>query len=221
MIIQHSRHNLDIKVPDRVSRVGLKISGGADSAIVGYLLSTYVVTERPDLKIVPITVDQEGKAFQLKYAKEIINFYKSVFGDIYLNHQTAFSAIPESENYIKTQEILANSLYENSVIQFHFAGITSNPPPGSIPSQIYDEGWVDPPDRNRTAEFKDIYVDDYRCLPLINFDKKDVAELYYYYGVFDTLFPRTRSCESYTDDFSEHCGTCWFCAERKWGFGIL
>jgi 7-cyano-7-deazaguanine synthase in queuosine biosynthesis len=55
--------------------------------------------------------------------------------------------------------------------------------------------------------------------PFRNIDKKGIAELYEKFGLLDTLFPITRSCELTTTDFSEHCGTCWFCEERKWGFG--
>ena len=46
--------------------------------------------------------------------------------------------------------------------------------------------------------------------PLVNIDKKGVAELYEILGVTDTLFPLTRSCEDFTDDFSKHCEECWF-----------
>jgi 7-cyano-7-deazaguanine synthase in queuosine biosynthesis len=217
MIIPHSKHNLNIVVFNNVSSVGLKISGGADSAITGYILSKYVVEERPDLKIVPITVDQEGKAFQIQFAKKIVEFYKKEFGDIFLEHETAYSPLPEDENYIKTQQLLTNNLYKNNKIQFHFAGITQNPPKNAIPRSVYWRGWTDPPDRER---LKNIY-EGTACHPLINFNKRDVAELYRYFNVFDTLFPMTRSCEKYTDNFEKHCGNCWFCAERRWGFDRL
>jgi hypothetical protein len=220
MIITHSKHNLNIAVDSNVSRIGLKISGGADSAIVGYILSKYIAEERPDAIIVPITVDQEGKAFQIMFAKRIIEYYKTVFGDVFSEHETGYSPIPESENYITAQETLIDRLYKTKQIQFHFSGITLNPPDGALPKHIYDQGWVDPSDRPRTGTLKPVYQDN-RCLPLINFDKKDVAELYDYFGIRDTLFPLTRSCEKYTDDFSVHCDNCWFCAERKWGFGSL
>jgi 7-cyano-7-deazaguanine synthase in queuosine biosynthesis len=48
-----------------------------------------------------------------------------------------------------------------------------------------------------------------------------VSELYDYFDLQNTLFPLTRSCEQYTDDFTQHCDNCWFCGERKWGFGRL
>jgi len=54
---------------------------------------------------------------------------------------------------------------------------------------------------------------------LINVDKKGVHEHYVRLGVLEELFPLTRSCEIHTTDFSEHCGECWFCKERLWGFG--
>lgn len=220
MFINHSQDSLDIKLDNSIKNVGLKISGGADSAIVGYILSKYVAEERPDITIIPITVDQEGKAFQITFAKRIVEFYKQEFGNIFGKHYTSFSPLPESENYIKTQDTLIKSLYEQKIIDFHFAGITLNPPTGSIPDHIYKMGWIDPPDRKRTENKNPIYHTN-RCTPLVNIDKQGVAELYRTFGVINTLFPLTRSCESYTNDFSFHCDSCWFCAERKWGFGKL
>ena len=191
MIITHSKHDLNIVVDDKIKRIGLKISGGADSAIVGYMLSKYVIEEKPDAIIVPITVDQEGKAFQITFAKRIIEYYKTVFGDIFAEHETRYSPIPESDNYTLVQEVLTKKLYQTGDIQFHFAGITLNPPIGAIPQHIYEQGWRDPPDRIRTSILKNIYQDS-RCLPLINFDKRDVAVLYYYFDVKVTLLPLTR-----------------------------
>lgn len=33
------------------------------------------------------------------------------------------------------------------------------------------------------------------------------------------LYALTISCESLTDPDPIHCGDCWWCEERKWGFG--
>jgi 7-cyano-7-deazaguanine synthase in queuosine biosynthesis len=221
MIIPHSKQELDIRIPRDVINVGLKISGGLDSAIVGYILSKYVTEERPDVGITPITVDQEGKAYQIQFAKNVIEYYKTVFGDIYTEHYTGFSPMPEEENYVIAQDKVTKRLYAENKIQFHFAGITANPPQGSIEQRIYDQGFLEPPDRDPSKFLKSIYVDSNRCLPLINFNKQHVSELYDYFDLQNTLFPLTRSCEQYTDDFTQHCNNCWFCGERKWGFGRL
>jgi 7-cyano-7-deazaguanine synthase in queuosine biosynthesis len=63
----------------------------------------------------------------------------------------------------------------------------------------------------------------WRCYrPFANLDKKGIAELYEHFNLMDTLFPITKSCEAKTYDWTTpHCGTCWWCHERQWGFGRL
>jgi len=216
MLIKNSQQDIEINLPQHVKRVGLKISGGADSAIVGYMLSKYVIAERPDIKIIPITVQQVGKNYQLIYAKKIIEFYKNEFGDIFLEHYTDISLT--NETYVTTQEKLMKHLYKENIIDFHFIGLTANPPPSGIPESIYSSGQTAPPNRDRTEKSKLVYTNS-RCAPLINIDKKGVAELYQKLNVIDTLFPLTRSCEKLTNDFLKHCELCWQCAERFYGFG--
>jgi 7-cyano-7-deazaguanine synthase in queuosine biosynthesis len=216
MLIENSQQNIEINLPRYVKRVGLKISGGADSAIVGYMLSKYVVTERPDIKIIPITVQQVGKNYQLIFAKNVIEFYKKEFGNIFLEHVTDISLTKET--YAITQEKLLSHLYEKKRINFHFSGLTLNPPPELIQTTKNDSYFIAPLDRIRTDTFKLVYAGT-RCIPLINIDKKGVAELYNTLGLMDTLFPLTRSCEKFTDNFLKHCEECWHCAERFYGFG--
>lgn len=216
MLIENSQQNIEINIPSHVKRVGLKISGGADSAIVGYMLSKYVVTERPDIKIIPITVQQVGKNYQLIFAKNVIEFYKKEFGNIFLEHITDIS--PTKETYAITQEKLLDHLYKKNHIHFHFSGLTLNPPPELIQTTKNDPNFIAPLDRIRTGMLKPVYGAT-QCLPLINIDKRGVAELYNTLRLMDTLFPLTRSCEQFTDDFSKHCKGCWHCAERFYGFG--
>jgi 7-cyano-7-deazaguanine synthase in queuosine biosynthesis len=215
MLIKNSQQNIEINLPSHVKKVGLKISGGADSAIVGYMLSKYVVTERPDIKIIPITVQQVGKNYQLIYAKKIIEFYKKEFGDIFSEHYTDISF--EEKTYVTTQEKLMAHLYTENIIDAHFTGLSLNPPADIITSMMTYTGWSEPTDRVRTGKLKPIY-EKTGCSPLINIDKKGIAELYQDLSVLDTLFPLTRSCSAFTDDFSQHCEKCWHCAERFYGF---
>jgi len=57
--------------------------------------------------------------------------------------------------------------------------------------------------------------------PMINIDKQGVCEIYSTLNVND-LFSITRSCEDITTNFHHgHCGDCWFCRERLWGFNKL
>lgn len=213
MRIKNSQQDIIIELSSNIKNVGLKISGGADSAIVGYILSKYVVTERPDIKIVPITV-QQTKKYNIIFAKRIIEFYKKEFGDIFLDHYTDISF---KTDFCTVQEKLMKHLYERNIINFHFTGLSLNPPAGVIESITNYAGLIEPPDRVRTGTLKPTYGMKH-CSPLINIDKKGISELYRDLNLLDTLFPLTRSCSADTDDFSRHCGLCWFCAERFWAF---
>lgn len=212
MLIKNSQQDIEINLPPEVKTVGLKISGGADSAITGYLLTKYAHEYRPDIKIQPLTVDQEGKAFQVQFAKRIIEFYKKEFDNYFLPHITGYSEI-EERDYVAAQDSILDDLYNSKKIECHFIGLTKNPPPNKMKSNT---GYP-PPDR---IPQKDLLpqVRGRGHRPFVNIDKRGVREVYEQLGLMDTLFPLTRSCETYTDDFSKHCGECWFCAERFYGF---
>ena len=215
MIVKHSQQDVNINIRPFFNKVGFKISGGADSAIVAYMISKYVTEERPDIKLIPITVNHEGKAYQEQFAKGIVAHLKEEFGDIYGEHEVGYC--PEGPQYITSQDALVQSLYSSRKIQCHFVGITRNPP-----NEAMDIiGWNGPADdRSPGEKLRPTQNGDGTSFkPLVNIDKKGVAELYETLGVMDSLFPLTRSCEDFTDDFSQHCGECWFCKERFWGFG--
>ena len=56
MKFKNSQDDWEINLPSHVTDIGLKISGGADSAIVAYMLAKYVSEERPDINIHPVTL---------------------------------------------------------------------------------------------------------------------------------------------------------------------
>jgi len=221
MIVANSQQDINFNIPTSYDKVGIKISGGADSAIVAYMLAKYVVEERNDITIIPITVNHEGKAYQEPFAKDIIKHLTNVFGNIFGEHEVGYCPDttdgPEGSQYMALQEALVLSLYRDNKIQCHFIGVTRNPP-----NEAMDIiGWNGPADdRSPGEQLRSTSNGDHTSFrPLINIDKKGVAELYETFGVTDSLFPLTRSCEDFTDDFSKHCNECWFCKERLWGFG--
>lgn len=215
MEVKNSQQNILVDIPNSYKRVGIKISGGADSAIVAYIVARYCSTERPGLSIVPITVNHEGKAYQEQYAKGIVKFLQAEFDNVeFLEHQIGYC--PEGPQYVSVQDALVQKLYDDNIIDCHYVGITRNPP-----SEVMDIiGWNGPADdRAPVDKLRPTVNGDHTSFkPLVNIDKKGVAELYDTLGVRNRLFPLTRSCEDFTDDFTSHCGECWFCKERMWGF---
>ena len=69
----------------------------------------------------------------------------------------------------------------------------------------------------------------YQIDPICHINKRDLALLYGQEGILDTVYPLTRSCEHvyWEEDGTPnhptegHCGECWWCEERMWGFGRL
>lgn len=220
MIIENSQDIIKIDIPEKFTKIGLKISGGADSAIVAYMLCKYITETKKDCKIIPITVNYAGKAFQTQFSAKVLTYLKNNFDVNIGKHYTDLNY--EFDTYSQVQDSLVQRLYKEQIIECHFSGITANPPT-EVMNSFNTRGPMD--DRNRQTDKKP-QVNGNVFFPLINLDKKGVNELYETFDLLDELFPLTRSCEFFTDDFSKHCGEyieeqdqCWFCKERYWGFG--
>lgn len=226
MLVKNSQEDIYLNLPPYVESVILKISGGTDSALVGYLLSKYISEERPDLKVIPLTVIHGEKPFQEVFSRKVLEFLSDQFGDIFLEHLVELA--PTRDDYLRVQVELLDKAYQSGNqgrrADAHANGITKNPP-DAIMDSIFEQFGARGPVDNRHPGTKrgqyDDSTDRIRWQPLINLDKKGVADLYESLSLKETLLPLTRSCEDYTEDFSKHCGQCWWCAERQWGFGHL
>lgn len=193
--------------------IGIKISGGADSAILAYMLALYKKNFRPDIKLHAITCVNHKKPYQGLYAAQVITEVEKLTGVKFENH---FSKGIPGDNYGKEQEDFLMSFYEDGVIDCHFMGETINPPVDIPELQTPDRPTI------RDVEAPTRVKNSFRPLRMSN--KKDIAQLYAHYGITEHLFTLTRSCEHLSTNIEElltHCGQCWFCLERKWGFGRL
>tara|TARA_B110000902_G_C14093618_1_gene507858 strand:- start:73 stop:738 length:666 start_codon:yes stop_codon:yes gene_type:complete len=220
MLFKNSQDDYTLSVDPSITKLGIKISGGADSALVAYMLAKYAEAERPDLKIYPITGVSEKKPFQEIFSKQVIIKIQSLVNYTFSTHITG--AVRSDINYVADQDTLVRYAYNSYGLQAHYAGITANPSAEQAPELVdpseFNSDWYN--DRQRGLEKKS-YTSGRSTRPLINTDKQGVYEHYVTLGILEDIFPLTRSCETHTLDFSTHCGTCWFCAERQWGFGRL
>lgn len=228
MIFKNSQDDIvfdDFSIPRDRTKVGIKLSGGADSAIIAYMLALYCKQERPDITIHPITGISEGKEFNKVFAEKIIKKIEELLDYKFGEHYSALVPTSSSAAYVAGQNSLVNKLYRKNIIEMHLAGITANPNPADAPELFTDLSLLPSDDRSRGEVKKPQTTGGKWFTPLINTDKRGVAEHYERLGVMETLFPETRSCESFnaeeTNNFTTHCGWCWFCQERKWGFGQL
>lgn len=194
------------------NRIGIRISGGADSAILAYVLAL-IKQKDSSIRLIPITGVNSDKPYQKIFSNRVINRIQELT-NVQFEPQLLFDINSGNSvvKYADAQKDYQLNLYQQRLLDCHFLGETMNPPPEV--TELLDSGRPivrdGPGSHGRQAR-----------LPFRNFNKRAIKEIYDYFGVLEDLFPLTRSCEKVTNDFSHHCGECWFCRERYWGFGRL
>ena len=186
--------------------IGISCSGGADSSLLLYVLLQHSTD--------PIHVFTCTSEFK-NYAS-VVTTTSVIKKCIEL---TKNNNIFHHVQYVKKQSI-ENLFYKTQfdAINILYTGITSNPPldvQHTFKTRSEENHERDPTKvRSLYSLVNKIYT------PFTNIDKQKVAQMYTELNLTDSLFPVTRSCESLT--LTEgHCGECWWCEERKWGFGRL
>ena len=189
--------------------IGVSISGGADSAILSYILMKY----NPG----PIhfyTLATEQKQYRTLFgAANVINKCVELTG----NHNVFFHVEFTSEKQSRDNLLLMLRSKTMDVVKRIYLATTSIPPREELQlfkNQINDDMYS----RRNPDIIKPVYSNDKLLYdPFLNINKKDIRQLYESQGVIYSLFPVTRSCEA-LDLHEGHCGKCWWCEERKWAF---
>jgi hypothetical protein len=220
--------------------IGVGISGGADSAILLYVLMSNI---SHTIHIYNMWTTNRKNVFG-KYVDTVIDTCSKLTGNTnYVVHKVQSEPDESIEFYFN---MLTNVL-DRKEIDMVYLGITSFPP-----KEVYLSFSSQQPEWHndfRSGEVKhplfglnvpvekadnfsevpltidgkptDSLVLDIRAyIPLFNHNKKDIATLYRHFGLEQILLPVTRSCENDSHPTS-HCGTCWWCRERVWAFGNL
>jgi 7-cyano-7-deazaguanine synthase in queuosine biosynthesis len=184
--------------------IGIMHSGGADSAILLYILMSKL---KSTINVYTCSNKIKGRS-NSKTALEVIGKCidltqnNNIVHHSYFVEEQTFTALFDGSNkFLKDLDIM-------------YTGATSLPPDKDLeyfsnPCPLYDK-------RNPNIE-RNTHVGKYYA-PFFNINKKNIASLYNALDVTDKLFPHTRSCEDLIQ-LSGHCNKCWWCEERKWAFG--
>jgi len=220
----------DFTIDIHDGELGVFVSGGADSALLLYILMQNV--EAP-LHIFSCANGRSNFREPIN-ALKIVNQVISMTGKKNLRFYTHWTDFKTTDTVILPETI---NMVDMSVVYF---GLTCPPPEGAIvdyaQTNVAAVGGVDhggnmptfyqscnrPPWYQLDKKNEELpdpgYTKSY-YLPFVNINKQKVASLYRTLGIED-LYSLTRSCES-TIINDRHCGNCWWCKERIWGFGYL
>ena len=191
--------------------VGIAMSGGADSAILAYIL----MKEKTDGPIHFFTYSQKDKSEVAKtHSIKVIEKLKELTG-----RTDVFHHIETVENYDRNDFFLyMTEQVDNKLINIMYMG-TTRPPSDEELTEFKNK--LDPKTyarRKQGIRYRFYANEDKTYDPFLGITKKKIKELYDEYEVIESLYPLTRSCES-RKVFDKHCDECWWCEERLWAFG--
>ncbi len=221
--------------------VGVSVSGGADSAILLYVLMANLTqpihiynmwtSKRKNIfgesvdSVIETCSQLTGNKNFIVHKKQVepdesIEFYFKILTEaldkkeidiVYLG----VTNFPPEEVYLKfnSQQPDWHNEFRSDKVEHPVFGLNI------LVDQADDFGETCPITTDGRA-VDSIGLDSRAYVPLYNHNKKDIAKLYKDLNLEKTLLLKTRSCEN-DENPNGHCGSCWWCHERIWAFGSL
>ena len=209
-----SETNLDIYE----GPIGIMLSGGIDSAILLYYLMKHSLYKT--IHIYTTGSNQKYRRNSIIAPRVVEKCIQLTGNNKVVHHINYDEAATDSSMCIAPQKDI-----DNSLINIVYDGTTMNPP-DDVASKFVPEFDFDSARRDSGDNIL-FHSNDKFYMPWANTDKRGVAQMYREENLIDNLLPVTRSCEydptcEYFDNIKdpglEHCGECWWCKEREWGF---
>lgn len=229
-----------IHLPNLNGNIAVRVSGGADSAILLILICDQIrklnlqgeVTIYPALCTFP-NPGTYGKEIIKLASEQVLLFAREAYPDIRIKDQIQYPITSSKDmslemvRSIYLKELKTGFRYmlkQEYNIDLIFEG--SNRNPSYQEALEFDSEWIEDDVWNFRMSDRDSENDSIASMnvPFWKINKKQIAKIYEYYNLTDTLFPLTWSCESKKEHngwWTYHCGKCWWCKERMWGFGRL
>ena len=212
------------------SRIGISVSGGADSALLAYLICKNV-SATTEIHITSQIRCWRTRPWQEHFADGVIDWLKQKFNNKFYVHKNLVPPEMEEPNttLIKDEygkmkpgnriilrsynEFIANKYKLDAL----YAGVNMNPDidiPGKVAER--DEGHIAPHFVHNGVDI---------CHPFVYTKKDWIIQQYYENNIVD-LLNLTRSCEGEFEGLNyttytpgQHvpvCGECFWCKEREW-----
>jgi 7-cyano-7-deazaguanine synthase in queuosine biosynthesis len=200
-------NNTMIRIPE--GPIGISCSGGTDSSLLLYLL---MANCKDTIHVFTLSNNLKGRSNAIIVPK-VIEKCIQLTGNINVVHYSWYAETQSKETLFDFQY----NMIKNKTIKHLFYAVTANPPK----DVIFQSGAGEIDLRDPSILRDEVTNDGHFFMPFINKDKKTIAQIYRDLDLMTTLFPVTRSCEETGKiEYYHHCEKCWWCEERRWGFGL-
>jgi len=227
---------LEITVDPSYKNIAIALSGGADSALLAYLVCSKITNAK--VHIINNIRCWKTKPWQQDDFKKVINYLKSQFTHIEFKIHVNFVP-PELEWGSKGQTIIdeygklvsGDTLelrafaeyvcFQNSV-EAYYNGVTRNPRNTDFTGMPTRD--IEPNENNKHLEAM-LHMGFHVFHPFRFKEKNEIYKTYCELDILE-LFNLTRSCEGVfnnldyktyvTGQIVPQCGTCFWCKERAW-----
>ena len=197
MILEYNGQQVNFSYP-QVKKACLYLSGGADSALILYLLS------KTDIEIYPVngyditTPDIDSPTC----AKNIINYVKNKSPNAKINDLLIYPYQPNDVSKYSAMRPMRNYLEQQYGVNYWIFGTSLGMPHEDRPTNDVC-----------LVEFQKKYKD--VIFPWATVNKRFIAEQYKKFNI-ENLSLITNSC---IQSGITPCKKCWWCKERFWAFG--
>ena len=226
MIFKYDSTEVSIPV-EEYSKILVRASGGADSSILLVLICEAISRLQLNAEVFIASIYWKLKPFGKIYMTTVYDEVRSMYPNVRI-HEPTFFECTDLETYSTMQVYAEEYMMNKHGVQISFVGVTKNPTEN-------DTNWGSVWDwRDKRRDDGNSYIEEFKimqsgerkglakCAPFKNISKRQTCDLYKMMNVLETLYPMTYSCEGYPQDndyYQKHCGKCWWCKEREWGFG--
>jgi len=235
------RHNIDgVEIPfdSAWKNIGISLSGGADSALLAYILCELAKEHNTTIHIVNHIRCWKTKPWQQNDADRVYNWLFQRFYHTTFTRHTNFIA-PELEygnigpalidEYGKKvsgdniqQRAYAEYICQKHNIDAYYNAVTRNPKNSDF--QGMTERDIDPTENNQHLSLMQ-HMNRWAVHPFRFVEKSWIIKQYHRLEILD-LLDLTRSCEGTFEDIDYKnykpkqyvpvCGNCFWCKEREW-----
>ena len=220
---------MDLYLNNNWKRIGISLSGGADSALLAYLICSQT---NADIHFNTQIRMWRSRPWAEHVAENVVNWFGKKFNNKFYHHKNLVPPeLEEPTEYLIKDEygkmksgnrIILRSYNEYIAHKYNlnalYGGVNLNPDieiEGKVKER--DEGHIPPHFVHNGIDI---------CHPFV-YTKKDWIIRQYYENNIEDLLDLTRSCEGEFEglDYTTYtpgqdvpvCGECFWCKERQWG----